>query len=104
MREDKPLLMLGYPPCRVFSMRQHLNRHKNSKEWRDELDIRKGEAIRNVKLFVFFYRMLTAEGGYFLHAHPHGATSWELEAVENIKDKPGVARARGRSMRNCIEH
>ena len=90
IRADKPALVIGSPPCTVFSQLQRLNLSMQSQKWKDQYDIRRQQAIRHVEFCVKLYKLQISEGRYFLHEHPDSATSWKLPGVEELTKKEGV--------------
>ena len=91
MRE-KPWLLIGSPPCTAFSVLQNLNvhLHKDDTAWMAAFEERKRKAIEHVKFCMHLYRIQSQVGRYFLHEHPQGATSWDLEMVKEIEAMAGV--------------
>ena len=53
---------------------------------------RKREALEHIKFCVSLYRLQQAEGRYFLHEHPAGATSWDIQAMSDLQKLDGVQR------------
>ena len=94
MRKDKPWLVVGSPPCTVFSMIQHLNMHIQNEDWREKFEIRKAQAIKHLRFCSVLYRLQSAEGRYFLHEHPHGASSWDLDIMKNLEKLLGAVKVR----------
>ena len=94
IRAGKPTLVIGSPPCTVFSRLQTLNVNKQSPEWRAEYEIRKEQAIRHVQFCIKLYRLQLAEGRYLLHEHPAYASSWKLDSMEELAREQGVWSAR----------
>ena len=91
---EKPWLVVGSPPCTVFSMLQNLNKHKygGDSEWMEKFEARKAEAVEHMKFCIYLYRLQRAEGRYFLHEHPEGATSWDLEMIARLEKLDGVEK------------
>lgn len=50
IRDSKPFLIIGSPPCTLFSVIQGLNLYKNGTEWRQEFEIKKKQAVRHIEL------------------------------------------------------
>ena len=88
IRESKPYLVIGSPPCTLFSRLQKLseNRRKNVEEYRSKLRAAKG----HIKFCVELYRMQMSEHRYFLHEHPHGASSWQMPEMVRLLSEFGV--------------
>ncbi len=78
VRDTKPFLLIGSPPCTMFSSLQSL-----SKRQRDEEKYQKAlrAAKEHVKFCLELYDMQMKAGRYFLHEHPHSASSWAMPEV-----------------------
>ena len=92
INEKKPFLVVGSPPCTLFSVLQGLNLYKNGAEWRREFEIKKRKAIQHVELCTAIYRLQSASGRYWLHEHLANASSWNLHTVMKLMRLPGVIR------------
>ena len=68
--EEKPYLVIGSPPCTMFSTLQNLSRAKreNTPEFRRRL----AEARTLLEFMVEIYEIQLAGGRHFLHEHPGG--------------------------------
>jgi len=120
----KPLMLIGSPECRMFSSLQNLSQRKWDDGRKEELE----EAKMHIRFVMSLYEMQTAAGRFFLHEHPIGASSWNMQEVQTVKMMNGVmtvvadqcmyglktwthdktkkdapARKRTRFMTNCIE-
>ena len=90
--EQKPMFLVGSPPCTAFSTWQHLNNAKGppdivQKEWQAALDHME---------FVFGLHAMQHQAGlYFLHEHPEHATSWKLGCIQRVADMQHVTEAVG---------
>jgi len=82
----KPKLVIGSPECRMFSSLQHLNR----KHWSEDREEQLVEAKRHIEFVVSMYKKQLEEGRYFLHEHPAGATSWDLDAIKKLQHETSV--------------
>ena len=93
LRED-PWLVVGSPPCTMFSMLQNLNVRKfwHIDEWRKAFDEKKRAAEEHVRFYVQLYRLQISRGRYFLHEHPDGATSWDLQMMADMEKIKVVIR------------
>lgn len=80
LRHEKPMLLIGSPPCTEFSTWQNLNRERY--EW-SEGEIQRRRLRGKVRLdFVSeLYKDQINEGRYFLHEHPDHATSWAERCI-----------------------
>ncbi len=122
VKDTMPFLLIGSPPCTVFSSLQNLSKHK-----RDDATYQRAlhAAKEHVKFCLELYDVQMKAGRYFLHEHPHSAKSWEMPEVLKmltlsevdtvvcdmcafgmvIKDQDGeaLARKRTRLMSNSPE-
>ena len=75
--EEKAYLLVGAPPCKLFSTLQAMNIsvNKGNQGWREEFESRMGEAREYITLRCSLYRKQLKEGRHFLHRHPWTATS-----------------------------
>ena len=94
IKAQKPFMIIGSPPCTMFSVLQGLNQYKNGAEWNESFQRRKQEAIRHVEFCAALYRLQSASGRYWLHEHPNGASSWNLKTIAQLLRLPGVTRVR----------
>ena len=90
-RED-PYIFVGSPPCTEFSQLQALNKNKRDPE---TMQASYEEAKKHLWVACKSYKRQMARGRYFLHEHPHGASSWHEPEVEDILRKEGVLRVTG---------
>ncbi len=88
LRVEKPFLVVGSPPCTMFSRLQlNLNSAKMGKvEW----EKRRREAEVLLVFAVAVYKLQVLAGRHFLHEHPATATSWRHPAVSKLRARPGV--------------
>ncbi len=88
IRAEKPFLVVGSPPCTMFSRLQlNLNASKMGKvAW----EKRRREAELLLVFAVAVYQLQVRGGRHFLHEHPAGATSWNHPAVAKLRARPGV--------------
>ena len=85
MRDDRPLFLIGSPPCTALSPRQHLCRDKrNSREVADEL--RAGRARLRFCLELYLAQM--AGNCFVIHELPSEATSWSKSSVLDVAIDP----------------
>ena len=75
--------------CSAFSQLQGLNYAKMNKE-----DVERVIAYGTVHLdfCIELYKMQHENGVYFLHEHPHGASSWHNRKMLELLNTPGVHR------------
>ena len=84
IKVEKPKLIIGSPPCTMFSALQYM--HKETPERVERL----AEAKRHMEFMTEVYEHQLARGWWFLHEHPHSAASWRLKGVWEMCLKPGV--------------
>ena len=94
IREQKPFLVVGSPPCTLFSILQGLNKHKLGAVWAEKFEERKKEAVRHIDFCAAIYRLQSASGRYWLHEHPEGASSWNLKVMLSMHKLPGVMKVK----------
>lgn len=94
VKTDKPMLLIGSPSCTAFCQWQALNaaRHGRDNEKMEKLKI---EAEAHVAFVCELYRIQLDAGRYFLHEHPAGATSWQLECIRELRQQDSVERVTG---------
>lgn len=92
LEEEDPYLLTGSPRCGPFSVLQSLNWEVLGAEHNVEKRI-EGEA--HVNMCVDFYRSRMKKGKYFLHEHPAGADSWDMEKVKKLQQEDGVYTVSG---------
>ena len=78
VREGKPFMLIGSPPCTAFSQLQGLNNHKRDPEVvRREMD----QACAHIMFCFEMYELQRKAGRYFAHEHPSSASSWSRPEV-----------------------
>ena len=88
VNDTKPFILIGSPPCTMFSSLQNLRKSKrNQAEFQRKLEVAK----KHVRFCVSLYEIQMAEGRYFLHEHPRNATSWAMAEVVELANTEGVA-------------
>ena len=88
IRAEEPFLVVGSPPCTMFSRVQvNLNANNRGKvEW--ERRRRSAELLLTVA--AAFYTLQVLAGRHFLREHPAGATSWTHPAIVKLLARDGV--------------
>ena len=85
-RED-PLMLLGAPPCTVFSPMQNINqKHHVGEAW----EKRKQDGMDLLLFAIQCYWDQIERGMFFLHEHPATASSWDVVEVMELAAHPGV--------------
>ena len=88
----RPLLLIGSPMCTMFSRLMQLNKkHFTEEQWRKKMQ----EAESHLRFAFELYQWQQDEGRLWLHEHPLGASSWNLDFVKSFLEKPGVKKVRG---------
>ena len=83
---EKPFFIIGSPPCTMFSQRQALNPavrghdEEAVRQFREEL----GKARRHIEFCCSLYEFQMKRGAHFIHEHPWGAKSWNLECMRRL--------------------
>ncbi len=87
IRAEEPFLVIGSPPCTMFSSLQNLSATKGTAEWK--------ERRRSAEVLLVFaaavYKLQTLSGRHFLHEHPAGATSWSHPTIAKLLATSGVS-------------
>ena len=89
VKENKPFLLIGSPPCTLFSILQEMNwsKYGTTPGWKTKFEERLKEAEEHIRFCCRLYRHQLQEGRHFLHEHPWSARSWKMECIEDlIKD------------------
>ena len=81
---EKPLVLIGSPPCTPFSQLQSLNpvTEKSKRKWK--------EGVEHIKLLVKLYKKQVGEGRVFLHEQPAHAKSWVIPEIKMMMAEAGV--------------
>ena len=97
IKKEDPFLVVGSPPCTLFSLLQELNIKTNGHKegWMNNFLKRKAEAIEHIKFCCLIYEYQVRRGKHFLHEHPWTARSWGLECVQRLMEVPGVQLVQG---------
>ena len=85
---EKPMLLIGSPPCTYMSMLQELNKwiNKENQEWLDKFELNRQGAIRHMEFRIKLYRKHMKAGRYFLHEHTWTARSWDLDSMKALTE------------------
>jgi len=91
LETQRPLFVIGSPMCRAFCTWQALNRVKHAHS--DERIKREmTRATVHLDFVIELYEDQMKRGGYFLHEHPLGATSWQHDRVRRLLQRDDVQR------------
>ena len=80
IEKEQPTLVIGSPPCTLFSRLQELNKfiYRDSEVWMMKFQDRMRQAKMYVKFCTSICLYPRSKGRYLLHEHPCLATSWSL--------------------------
>ena len=88
--KTKPFMVIGSPPCTIFSALQNLSKKKRKDgEFERLLEVGK----KHMRFCLELYEIQRQAGRYFLHEHPESASSWRMDEVVEMLTKPGVDMA-----------
>ena len=92
VESERPLLLVGCPPCTAFSTLFSSNHSRMN-----PLDVREKirEGLRHLLFCIELYKIQVRGGRYFLHEHPWGAWSWKVPAVRALMCMSGVSTVKG---------
>eukprot|EP00971_Amphidinium_carterae_P024307 479773-Amphidinium_carterae.1 len=84
LRAQKPLFVVGSPPCSSSSVLQGLS--CDSSKRRTALK----EGVQHLEFCVRVYEFQLLHKRHFLHEHPYGVWSWDLPALKQLSAREGV--------------
>ena len=87
IKSQRPALLVGSPKCTAFSQLMSLNRNNMDPV---KLKALEAECVLHLTWVCKLYRMQYDSGRFFLHEHPWGAHSWQLDCVDRISKLSGV--------------
>ena len=88
--KDEPYCVIGSPPCTMFSLLMELNiaKFRDDKAWMEKYEVAKAQAVKHIEFCCKIYKYQLQHKRHFIHEHPWGARSWELNAMtELIQDE-----------------
>ena len=92
VRDSKPFMLIGSPPCTMFSTLQNLSKAKRDEEkFNQKMEVAK----KHMRFCLKLYRIQLQAGRHFLHEHPKNATSWTMSEMQEFADTPGVLTTEG---------
>ena len=92
--KEKPLVLIGSPPCTSFCNWQSLNAARLG--WTaEDVKKRRTEGELHVSFCCELYQLQTDAGRYYLHEHPASAAPWQFEEVQNLLRSNGAAQVVG---------
>ena len=80
-------MVFGSPPCTAFIALQRINKNRRPAEIIAK-EIAAGR--QHLKFTMRLYEEQAKNGRYFLHEHPHTASSWATEEVMHMSTMPSV--------------
>lgn len=86
VRRQCPALVIGSPPCEMFSTLQNLNQEIPADVWNQRMH----DARQLLEFAITVYWEQLLGGRYFVHEHPLAATSWRLPSVQRLAKEKGV--------------
>ena len=86
IKQSKPYVVIGSPPCTMFSRLQELNchMHREDPNWLQEFEWLKARAVKHIECCVEIYEYQLQHGRHFIHEHPWTAKSWNLDCVQTL--------------------
>ena len=85
--QEDPLILIGAPPCTVFSTMQNINqKHQHSSAWEQKYQ----EGCELLQFASQCYWDQIERGMFFLHEHPATASSWNMDCMAELEAHPGV--------------
>ena len=87
LKKEKPLFLVGSPPCGPFSPLQNLSKYKRTDEENQQI---LEEGRMHLKVAVDCYLEQHNHGRFFLHEHPKPSASWQEPEIERLASLPGV--------------
>ena len=93
---EEPKLVIGSPPCTMFSKLQELNiyMYRNDRDWMERFQVNMEQGKRYVKFCTEVYEYQRKMGRYFLHEHPWLASSWQMKCIDDLLNHDDVMKVR----------
>ena len=90
IEDEAPLLIVGSPPCTLFSILQEMSKAKRGgdPQWMAAFEKKLEQAKVHVRFCCLLYRMQAQAGRYWLHEHPWLARSWGMPEVQELLRDP----------------
>ena len=85
--DEKPDVIIGCPPCTMYSQLQHTNKRKMGQDKFDQ-KLKAAHVLIDFQMSVFKSQVETGHG--FIFEHPAGASSWSRPSVRSVAQLPGV--------------
>ena len=105
VRSERPTLLVGSPPCTMFSLLQELAKacNRDKPGWLEAHEAKVEKAKRHIRFCCELYQLQQDAGRYFLHEHPWSAKSWNLDCIDRIRNAPGVRLVQSNMCRYGME-
>ena len=85
--QRNPLILIGAPPCTVFSSMQKITaKHNIGEAWEEKYT----QGLSMLEFAISMYWDQIERGRFFLHEHLANATSWSLPQIQELERHPGV--------------
>ena len=91
VRDKRPYLLIGSPPCTAWSNLQNLNRCKPGGN--EKVDAAQAKARVHLEFCCQLYREQIKGGRYFLREHLKKASSWKVSCIQELASSPMVFKA-----------
>ena len=96
IKSENPYLLIGSPPCTMFSVLQAANcgKMRDCPVWMARFRKRLTEAEEHVKFCCMLYKEQLKRGRHFLHEHPWSAGSWKMPCIDELMKDSRVSTVR----------
>ena len=90
--EEKPMLLIGSPPCTYFLALQELNKFnmRHDEQWLARFNDNLIRAIGHIQFCINLHIQQMGSGRYWLLKHPRSAKSWQIPEMEELLNDPRV--------------
>ena len=88
IKEEDPLVVIGSPPCTLFSIPYNLciNQNEQNPEWMAKYRAALAAAEKHVVFCCAIYRYQLRRGRRFLHEHPWSPRSWKIPQMKSLEE------------------
>ena len=92
IKEEAPYLVIGSPPCTLFSFVQEINiaQYGGDPNWMKKFEARLEQAKAHIRFCCKIYWHQLKSGKRFLHEHPWTARSWVMEELQKLRAHPEI--------------
>ena len=84
VKQQKPLILIGSPSCREFSILQYMNTGKSHARDQEIIRSHKRAVKHHEFCMLLYYREQMQQGRYFVHEQPAAASSWSLYCTREV--------------------